>query len=167
MRRTTGPDLVDVSSLIVARRSKPSSERAAAQRLVWRDRMGHGSWSAMDTGYLLALFVIGTLNLLDITITLIYTGAHGWVVEGNPLIRSLAESGGEFAAVGFKLALVAVALTVMWVLFRRTRHALAIARSRAHHVQAKRVQGVIATGTLMVLMFYVWVVQHNVRIVFG
>ncbi len=121
----------------------------------------------MDTGYLLALFAIATLNLLDITITLIYTGANGWVVEGNPLIRSLAETGGEFAAVAFKLALVTLALSVMWALFRRTRHALALARSADHHTRAMRVQKVIASGTFVVLLFYVWVVQHNVRIVFG
>lgn len=167
MRRAPGPVIVDVSSLIVARRVGERPGSASTRRLEWRDRMGRGSWTAMDMGYILALFAIVTLNLLDITITLIHTGMHGWETEGNPLIRFIAENVGVAVVVVFKLALVGVALVIMWYVYRRARHAIAVARDRSLHRQAFLVQSVVATATLVLVAFYVWVVQHNVGVVWG
>ncbi len=167
MRRTPGPVLVDVSSLVVSRRKEAASETARTERLVWRDRAGRGAWSTMDGAYLMALFAIVGLNLLDITITLIHTSAVGWEAEGNLLIRFIAETGGVLVAVGFKLALVAVALATMWYLFRRTSHSIAVARDRKARNRVVGVQRVIAAGTLLLVAFYVWVVQHNIQVVWG
>lgn len=167
MRRSPGPIVVDVSSLVVARRREAASETARAERLVWRDRAGRGSWSTMDGAYLMALFAIVGLNLLDITITLIHTSAVGWEAEGNLLIKFIAETGGVAAAVAFKLALVGVALALMWYLFRRTSHSIQVARDAKARSRVVAVQWVIAGGTLLLIAFYVWVVQHNINVVWG
>lgn len=162
-----GQVLVDVSSIVVARRSPGASSRMASERLVWRDRYRRGAWNAVDMGYIMALFVIVVLNLLDITITLIHTSNVGWEAEANLLIRHVAESAGEGVVVLFKLALVGAALGIMWYLFRRSRHAVAVARDRSGYKQAVMVHGVILAGTSFLLLFYVWVVLHNVGVVWG
>jgi hypothetical protein len=88
-------------------------------------------------------------------------------VEANPLIRVIAQTAGEVVVVVFKLALVGTALAIMWYLFRRTRHALSLARDRSDYSRAMKIQIVIGVGTMALVAFYVWVIQHNVRVVWG
>jgi hypothetical protein len=168
MRRAVGYiPVVEATSLVVARQRPGERRRVREERAKWRARYGRGHWTAMDLGFLTLLFGITMLNVLDIAITLFHTGNHGWGVEGNPLIRVLAESGGEVTAVFFKLALIALALTVMWRLYRLAGFSLSAARHKEGSQRATAVHRVQITATLVLLALYLWVVQHNLRIVWS
>lgn len=121
----------------------------------------------MDLVFLTLLFGITVLNLLDIAITLLHTSAHGWVVEGNPFIRGIAEGQGASVAVLVKLGLIAVALAVMWRLYRSAGFSLAAARHAEGTRRALLVHRVQLVTTVALLGLYGWVVQNNLRIVWG
>ena len=157
--------VLEQTSVLFARRQGPPRTRHAYEvRTALRAKQGRFAWTALDIGFLGVLFTIFILNMLDITITLIHIGNVGWIAEGNPIIRVIAERGAAGLAVLFKVVIILGSMWIMWHLYRQTQIAMATARgadARRRAVFVFRSQ-LVATGVLLAL--YTWIIQNNVRI---
>lgn len=157
--------LVEQSAVLFARRAGPTRKRHAYElRTALRMKHRRAGWTPFDIGFVVALFVLFVLNMMDITITLIHIGNAGWIAEGNPLIRNMAERGTDLAPVVFKIVVISGASAIMWRLYRQTTVAMWTARTSVDRRRAQFVfrSQLIATGILLAL--YTWIIQNNVRI---
>lgn len=123
------------------------------------------SWGVFDFGFLLVLGAIVALNATDLVVTLYETLRVGWAAEGNVVMRMIGATGGPWLFAAIKVLAIGAAVPIMWRTYRLAVQALATARARHEVTPARRNRAFMLGSTAALALFYVWVVQNNLRIV--
>lgn len=162
--------LCEASDLVIARRRRRSPEGVSTR--VWRGSRNETrgalrwtAWTGTDLFFVLLLLAIIVLNATDVIVTISHVLDVGWAAEGNPLARAAGTAAGPWALVLIKGIALAFSIPVMWYVYRLGAAALRGARATHERIAAQRTQLVMLGSTVMLTLFYTWVIQNNLRIV--
>lgn len=117
------------------------------------------------TAYLLSLFLLWVLNLIDLALTVHWTGQVGWGAEGNLKMRSIALLFGPLGFIVYKTLLMTIVVLVLWWLYRRFETEALRVRKNWQLVALDWMRRLGVTLTLVLIGFYVWVLANNLRII--